>query len=119
MIQALSMADLQSIFLKANCSRPAHSFLWRNQAGPNKANNPSRLVATPTVLIRTKKDLVLQFLYQPQAFLYCITTSLKSSDLHPALGKLGVPEGQTVDLQNKTSLQDLLACAASLAVWLG
>lgn len=53
MTQALSIALLQGIFLKANHSRPAHSF--GETAGPDKANNPSSLVATPTDLIRKKK----------------------------------------------------------------
>lgn len=55
MSQALTIAVLQGIFLKANYSRPDHSFLWRNRVGSNKANNPSSLVATLMVLIRKKK----------------------------------------------------------------
>lgn len=54
MTQALTIELFAGNFPEGK-SQQTCSFLWRNCAGPDKANNPSSLVATPTDLIRKKK----------------------------------------------------------------
>lgn len=75
MTQALTIALFAGNF-PGGKSQQTCSFLWRNCSGPNKANNPSSLVATPTDLIRKKKDLILHFSLSTPGF-FC-TASLLS-----------------------------------------